>query len=114
MIILILVITLVVFILIKNSFQTLSDQQICENNGGKWQSSGQLLGSPYFCNDPTTDAGKSCSDSSECESGLCEAQTSAIDKIGFTGTGNCYGWVNAIWACSLRIENSTVSPGICP
>ena len=108
---LIAVVLITFFILIKNPFQTLSEQQRCENSGGRWEG----INSPtpsYFCNEKTSDGGKPCTDSSDCESNFCKADEYSI--VGFTGQGTCYPYMNGMTSCSKSINNGIVQTASCP
>ncbi len=74
----------------------------CEKQGGIWEQSGF---SPARCNLPTSDSGKSCQASNECES-FCTQSEEMVSSIisGDEKSGICYGWTY-ISSCITLIEN---------
>lgn len=60
------------------------------------------------CNYPTNDAGKNCTDSTQCES-YCEAPKEA--ENGEKVVGKCYGFEFA--KCIKEARNDTVGPEWC-
>jgi hypothetical protein len=60
-------------------------QAECQAKGGVWRSIG-LPGSPPSCDLKTTDAGKVCSDSGDCQ-GICVAPSNAV--LNSKGVGTC-------------------------
>lgn len=58
------------------------DKELCFEKGGKYEKKG--MAQIYICNIPTTDSGKSCTSSKECE-GLCLVKS---------GEGKCSPWTD--------------------
>jgi len=82
------------------------NEEECLDAGGEWGLF--YYGGTLQCNLPTSDAGKECTDSSQCE-GNCEAKESA--EIGSEDTGMCAE--NKLpYRCMMKIENGVVEP--CP
>jgi len=106
-------IILVFFLRPANHSAQASDKEACEAQGGRWES-GALTTQPY-CNFPTTDAGKECADSSECE-GACVADISREEIEAAGGIihthGNCTAWKTTI-GCHAFVENGTVQGIVC-
>jgi hypothetical protein len=75
----------------------------CLRQGGRWE----VLGfSGPGCNLPTSDGGKPCSDSRECE-GLCLADHEEINANGVDLPGSCSDW-QSTFGCQEVIENGKV------
>lgn len=97
-----------VTITVTGTSVTPNDKQSCENIGGKWGSVGDVSpNTPPYCNMPTNDAGKSCTDSSQCQS-FCQAPTGT--KRGTPATGACYGWEKK--DCAFSVEDGMASEHI--
>ena len=91
-------------------------KESCEALGGKWEKIG--LASEESCNLPTSDAGKVCSDSSECE-GSCLAELTAddLDKISQQGKvvyteGKCSPW-RITAGCNAFVTDGKVESVLC-
>jgi len=63
-----------------------------------------------ICDTPTADAGKDCSDSSQCES-WCAAQLTEAVEIGSPVSGKCAGGYE--WSCISRVSNGTYAGTMC-
>ena len=87
---------------------TPNDKQSCENIGGTWGSVGDVPNATPYCNMPTSDAGKACADSSQCQS-FCKATTYA--EPGTPVGGACYGWKEG--SCTGGIANGKAVPVAC-
>ena len=83
-------------------------QSACKEAQGEWVRIG-LLGIE-LCNLPSSDAGDSCEDSSECKS-VCVAPKES--RIGESASGYCYEWTNVVGTCMKRVEDGKVQPAIC-
>ncbi|MCX6695605.1 MAG: hypothetical protein NTU61_04855 [Candidatus Altiarchaeota archaeon] len=79
-------------------FEEPKDNESCEALGGIWGRMG--LSPSESCNLPTSDAGKTCSDNSECE-GMCIAELSPLNQARL-GKGE---YVKAKGKCSERRKN---------
>lgn len=88
--------------------ETGTDKESCEALGGKWQIWRNIPNASPECNLPTSDAGKPCLDSSECES-YCEAPEGA--EVGAEVEGRCYGYQIAI--CMQEVRNGIAKPEWC-
>jgi len=92
------------------------DKATCEAQGGKW---GRIGPSPReSCNLPTSDAGKVCSDSSECEGG-CVANLSRADQDRITRDkavietqGKCTPW-RIVVGCMALVTDGKVRGILC-
>ncbi|MCD9097102.1 hypothetical protein [Luteimonas fraxinea] len=84
------------------------DQEQCKAEGGVVRGVG-MFGTPA-CVKPFQDAGKVCSDKSECR-GLCMAPESSI--VGSRSTGACQKDTHDIYGCYNNIESGAVVAGIC-
>ena len=78
----------------------------CEDVGGAVQRAG--LAGYYHCVQEYPDAGKVCSDSSECE-GTCRTQSS--EAVGKPGTGTCQE-VDVAFGCFAMVSNGVVDGGM--
>ena len=92
------------------------DQATCEAQGGKWSRIG--LAPRESCNLPTLDAGKVCSDSSECE-GACLADLSRADqdrirkdKAVIETQGKCTPW-RIVVGCTAPVTGGKVKDIMC-
>lgn len=90
------------------------DKESCEAQGGKWGNIG--LSPEDVCNLPTSDAGKECSDSDECE-GSCIAELSkrdwdkAVYGVVYT-KGKCTAWKITV-GCHAFVEDGKVEGILC-
>jgi len=71
----------------------ISEQKQCEMEGGLWGIWGNAVPVVLTCNPSTSDIGKECTDSSQCQS-FCQAKEGA--QIGIEDTGMCYAYELAI------------------
>ncbi|MBI5032993.1 MAG: hypothetical protein HZB51_20925 [Chloroflexi bacterium] len=92
------------------------DKAICEAQGGKWGKIG--LSPTEQCNLPTPDAGKVCSDSSDC-AGMCIANLSQTDydrvwkdKTVIQTNGKCTPWRITV-GCVPQVTNGKVQGILC-
>lgn len=93
-----------------------TNQKDCEARGGQW---GPLGLSPNpVCLLPTTDGGKICTDSSQCEAG-CVANLTPEQydqvvrrRLPVSTTGICMYWRTSI-GCHAYVENGVVSQILC-
>ncbi len=83
------------------------DAAKCRAAKGSWGRHG--LSRTESCVVPTSDAGKSCHDESECESG-CIAPEGA--KIGDRATGTCYE-LSLAFGCRNHVRKGVVQPTLC-
>ena len=83
-----------------------------ENNGeiigGLWGIWGNAVPSSAECNPSTSDQGKECTDSTQCQS-FCQAKEGS--EINSESTGMCYGYALAI--CMQVVQNGVVQPEWC-
>lgn len=86
-----------------------SDRISCEQAGGKWGSWRDMLNATPECNLPTSDAGKECTDSSQCES-YCQAEEGA--KRGDQASGRCYEW-QSVYTCMQEVRGGVVDVTWC-
>src|SRR3989338_1441868 len=83
-------------------------KEACELIGGEWIVWPNPDASPA-CNLPTSDGGKLCIDSGQCES-FCLAPENA--SPGSRAEGTCWGWVSPP-ACYWLVISGVVSGGTC-
>ena len=84
------------------------DQEQCKSEGGAIRDVG-MYGTPA-CVKPFQDAGKVCSDKSECR-GLCKASERSM--VGSHSTGTCQRDTHDMYGCYNRIERGVVVRGLC-
>jgi len=81
----------------------------CLDSGGKWLVSDGLHVMKSFCNLPTSDGGKECTDSSQCES-WCEAKKGA-ESLSHDNIGTCYE--KQFSTCGNEVKDGVVKGMIC-
>ncbi len=81
-------------------------EQDCLDAGGRWEDWGDV--GQEACNLPTSDAGRPCSDSQECES-YCEAPQGT--EPGAAVEGACYGWMHA--SCMQEVRDGVADAEWC-
>lgn len=79
----------------------------CATEGGIWRRAGRA--GIYQCELRMSDAGKSCTDSTQCQSS-CVAVDGATR--GSKGTGQCYS-SNIIFGCRAYVSNGIVGATLC-
>lgn len=84
------------------------DQEQCRADDGFIRGVA-MFGTPA-CVKPFSDAGKVCSDKSECQ-GMCKAPENAV--VGSRSTGSCQVDTHDIYGCYEKIERGTVVGGVC-
>jgi hypothetical protein len=85
-------------------------KESCEKAGGKWGIWRDTPEAQPECNLPTSDAGKECTDSSQCES-YCQAPEGA--EIGSKATGKCYAWKKPLTGCMQEVKEGIVQVKWC-
>jgi len=90
------------------SKDTPRDKESCEAKGGLWGPIG--LSPEERCNLPTSDAGKECSDSDECE-GYCVAELLPEEWSKSGVKGQCTAW-RIVVGCITLVEDGKAK-GIC-
>jgi hypothetical protein len=100
----------------SNAIATPKDQASCQALGGRWGAIG--IFPAKVCNLPTKDAGKVCSDSSECD-GDCIAELSKAQleqamrfRATFHTNGKCTAW-KMVLGCKPVVRNGTVKGLLC-
>lgn len=85
--------------------------QSCASSGGMIQARGRL-GTP-MCVHPYSDAGKSCSDKSDCQ-GRCLADPGAdgLPKLGEAATGRCQA-DDKLFGCYAELRDGKARAAIC-
>ena len=84
------------------------DQEQCRAEGGAVHGVG-MFGTPA-CVKPFADAGKVCSDKSECQ-GLCKAPENSV--VGSRSTGTCQKDTHDIYGCYNEVKQGAVVAGMC-
>lgn len=98
----------------NKSAKIITDKESCETLGGSWGKIG--LSQEESCNLPTSDAGKECSDSGECE-GSCIAEllqedwNKAVQGVVYT-KGKCTAWKITV-GCHAFVESRKVQGILC-
>jgi hypothetical protein len=101
-----------------DSILEISDREACEAKNGEWGRVGLRL--TEVCNLPTADAGKICSDQSDCE-GDCLAELSEVDYEKLTKNtgkevivtkGKCTAW-KVTMGCNAYVKNGRVEGIMC-
>ncbi|MFA6355314.1 MAG: hypothetical protein WCW65_02725 [Candidatus Paceibacterota bacterium] len=97
-----------------------TDEESCKKIGGRWLSVDPRFDSSKFCEMPTSDGGKVCSDQNECE-GSCLANLSNEDRLNLEKTdgpdfiyknGQCTSWKMNI-GCNAFVYEGKVSSILC-
>lgn len=101
-------------IVIISSYLKGTEQVVrCKRTGGIWITNPKISksGKPE-CSSPTSDAGKVCSDSSECQS-YCSATVGGelSQKSGTQAVGRCYEWTHA--NCMREVNNGILQKQWC-
>ncbi len=92
----------------KHFVENISGQEQCLLSGGLWGIWSNAVDSSPECNPPTSDQGKECTDSTQCQS-FCQAKEGS--EINSEDTGMCYGYELAI--CMQEVRNGLVEPEWC-
>jgi len=80
-----------------------STQHECLEKGGTWQKWGMLQ--KEYCQIPAPDAGKSCTDGSQCSLGSCISESGTLP-------GACQTYKN-IFGCFTFVEDGELGPVLC-
>lgn len=86
----------------------IDDKASCEKIGGKWGTWSDHPDAVSKCNLPTSDAGKICTDSDQCQS-YCQAEEGT--EIGSQVSGKCYGWEKTL--CMQEVRDGVVGAEWC-
>ncbi len=92
----------------KHFVEIIPGKEQCEIAGGLWGIWSNRSPATASCNPSTSDGGKECSDSSQCQS-FCQAKEGA--QIGIEDTGMCYEYEFAI--CMQEVRNGVVDAEWC-
>ena len=88
---------------------TAEERAQCEAVGGEVRPAG-LLGAEN-CIQTYADAGKACSDTSDCQ-GLCMVTGEFVDMDSATNTGQCQV-TDSPFGCYQTVENGRATPALC-
>ncbi len=88
--------------------ESMANQKQCEDIDGLWGIWSNRSPATASCNPSTSDGGKECSDSSQCQS-FCQAKEGA--QIGIEDTGMCYEYEFAM--CMQEVRNGAVDAEWC-
>ena len=87
----------------------MDNKKTCEEQGGIWSIWSNIENPIKECNLPTSDGGKECTDSSQCES-YCQApEDSEIDS---SVIGKCYEWKKTI-VCMQEVRSGIADATWC-
>ena len=92
----------------KHFVENIPGQEQCQLSGGLWGIWGNAVPSSAECNPSTSDQGKECTDSTQCQS-FCQAKEGS--EINSESTGMCYGYELAI--CMQEVQNGVVQNEWC-
>jgi hypothetical protein len=92
----------------KHFVEIIPGKEQCEIAGGLWGIWSNRSPATASCNPSTSDGGKECTDSSQCQS-FCQAKEGA--QIGIEDTGMCYEYEFAI--CMQEVRNGVVDAEWC-
>ena len=92
----------------KHFVEIIPGKEQCEIAGGLWGIWGNQLSATASCNPATSDVGKECTDSSQCQS-FCQANEGA--EINSEEAGKCYGYELTI--CMQEVRNGVVDAEWC-
>lgn len=87
--------------LVKSPIGIPADKESCEARSGAWRPIG--LSPEPRCNLPTSDSGKECSNSNECE-GYCVIETPMENLTKIKTMGQCTEW-RIVVGCMTLIKN---------
>ncbi len=87
----------------QSMMESMANQKQCEDIDGLWGIWGNQPSLTASCNPATSDVGKECTDSSQCQS-FCQANEGA--EINSEEAGTCYGYELAI--CMQEVRNGVV------
>lgn len=83
----------------------------CLVQGGVWLKAG--MSGQEICDMPTKDAGKTCHDSSECQS-ICVAPNELPEQaFGSKAVGSCYKSTLLLGTCLARVTKGRTEPALC-
>ena len=88
--------------------RSLKSESSCKAKGGQWQRVGMLQ--TFVCVLPTSDAGKSCTDGSQCQMS-CLAKDPSLTP-GSKATGQCSKSTN-IFGCKTRVKDGKIEGTLC-
>ncbi len=92
----------------KHFVEIIPGKEECEIAGGLWGIWGNQLSATASCNPATSDVGKECTDSSQCQS-FCQPNEGA--EINSEEDGTCYGYELA--TCMQEVRNGVVDNEWC-
>jgi len=92
----------------KHFVEIIPGKEQCEIAGGLWGIWSNRSPATASCNPSTSDVGKECTDSSQCQS-FCQANEGA--EINSEEAGTCYGYELA--TCMQEVRNGVVDPEWC-
>lgn len=87
---------------------SLKTKEACEAENGIWKKAGRIQF--FTCILPTTDAGKACSDKSQCQV-ACVAQGKKI-QTGASAIGQCHNSTDQ-FGCRTYVRNGKAEPTLC-
>ena len=100
-------------VILARALDHILDKSDCDSNGGKW------MGSPYginYCSYPTSDGGKVCTDSNQCEAFCIIEDWSSLTSAQIEGTENVTGicqYYTHVLSCMTEVVNSKAQATIC-
>lgn len=89
----------------------ISNREQCKQQGGVWRNAG--MANQAVCDIATKDAGKLCSDSSECESVCVVVGATPNSRFGQAVQGHCYQSRQLLGTCLARVTKGIAEPVMC-
>lgn len=86
------------------------DEATCKAQGGNWQTVGMMQ--TEACEIRYPDAGKTCTDGSQCTGGMCLTDAATPETAGARTTGVCQP-TNMIFGCYSEVRDGVTQPGLC-
>ena len=86
------------------------DEASCKAQGGNWRTVGMMQ--TEACEIRYPDAGKTCTDGSQCAGGMCLTDAATPENAGARTTGVCQP-TNMTFGCFSEVKDGVTQPGLC-